>query len=189
MSMIKKIAILTGVIAALCVVFFFVPFCKTSKSYTCPVCGAIRNKKVVRVFGIPIWMRRSKVQRQPVTDIYDKYIGQPHEHEWAGGGYSRTVGTLLGPGLHGDGAHTVKPYSPVQPWLTHIALTAVAQVKEWPKEERVDLYYAILDCNDHESFPVVREIFEQAYQGNSENLWKNWLEKRKEVEQESQLQD
>jgi hypothetical protein len=131
---------------------------------------------------MPVWFRRSGIESNELTDIYDKYIGDQHEHEWAGGSFWQTYGTLRGPAFHRDGVNLVQPYHPLQPKLTRIALSAVEQVKEWPKEKRISLYYAIRDFNDLESFPAVKEIFEKAKQGKSEELWENWLESNRKVE-------
>jgi len=130
---------------------------------------------------VPIWFNRSGVERNELTDIYDKYIGEQHEHEWAGGSFWETYGTLQGPGSCRDGVNIVKPYHLLQPRLTRIALSAVEQVKEWPREKRTSLYYAIRDFNDLESFPVLKEIFEKAKLGNSEELWENWLQNKQKV--------
>lgn len=164
-------------------VFSIIPcWTVTGCPYTCRLCAASRSTVTTRIFGVPVWFSRSGVQSNELTDIYDEYIGQRHEHEWAGGSFWRTYGTLRGPAFHRDGVHLVQPYHPIQPRLTRIALRAVEQVKEWPKEKRISLYYAIRTFNDLESFQVIKEIFEKAKQGNSEELWKNWLESKQKVE-------
>jgi len=179
----KKNVIWIGVVAILLVVFFFVPCWRvTNRSYNCVWCGAYKSKRTTSVLAVPVWIRRSGIQRHPVTDLYDKYIGQPHEHEWAGGGYSYTLGTLRGRGLHADGFHTVQPFPTWQPALTRTALMAVAQVADWPKEERIKLFHAILDCTSRESYEDVAEVYKRAEQGPPEELWMDWLEKKKELE-------
>ncbi len=149
----KAKAIFTGAVLILifAVVFSIIPcWTVTGRSYTCRVCAASRDTVTTRIFGMPVWSKKSGVESNELTDIYDKYIREQHEHQWAGGSFWQTYGSLRGVGSCRDGVHGVKPYSPLQPRLTRIVLRAVEQVKEWPKEKRISLYYAIRDFNDLE---------------------------------------
>ncbi len=180
----KNIAILIGLIAVVLVIFSFIPCWRVSgRSYTCWLCGAHKTKKTTRFLGLPIWISRSAARRDFVTDIYDEYIGQQHEHEWSGGAAWYTAGTLRGRVLHGDGFHTVQPFPFWQPRLTRTALMAVEQVKDWPKEKKMKLFYTILHCTSREDYEDVAEIYKKTEQGQPEELWSNWLEKKKRSEQ------
>ena len=182
----KAKAILTAAvfILILAVVFSIIPcWTVTGRSYTCRICAASRDTVTTRIFGMPVRSKRSGVESNELTDIYDKYIGEQHEHEWAGGAFWQTYGSLLGAGSCRDGVHGVKPYSLLQPQFTRIALSAVEQVQEWAKERRISLYYAIRDCNDVESLHTIKETFKEAKQGKSEELWENWLQSKQELEQ------
>jgi hypothetical protein len=176
-----------GCVCCVCCVLFgtfsFIPCWSASGlSYTCRLCGARKTKHVTRILGLPVRISRSKVQRSPLTDIYEQYIRLPHEHEWAGGAYWGTSGTLLGHHLHIDGAHAVPPFSILQPKLTRIALIAVSQVKDWPKEKRIALFHAILDVERTrctEDYENVAKVFAEAEKGEPNEMWMKWLEKAK----------
>jgi hypothetical protein len=177
----KRIAILSVIIVILFGVFSFIPCWSVSHlSYTCRLCDAHKDKRETRVLGLPVWISRSKLRRSPLTDIYEQYIGEPHNHEWAGGGFGRKTGTIFGPTVYSDGSHAVPPFSHLQPKLTKMALIAVSQVKDWPKEKRIALFHAILDIERtrcYENYENVANVFAEAEKGEPNEIWMNWLEK------------
>ena len=158
----KREIIISGIVffILLGIFFSFTPCIKKeSKGYNCRLCGAQKGKRTTYVLSIPVWTTWTKIQENNLTKIYEDNIGIEHEHQWAGGGYSRTNYTLLHRGVHADGMHIVKPYIPLQRYLTNMALRAVDQVKIWPKEKKIALYYAILDCTSEASYTKIQEIY------------------------------
>jgi len=174
-----KILICCGTVVVLVGVFCFLPCWSVARrSYNCRLCAARKTTKTTRVLGVPVWVHRGDVRRCDVTELYGQYIGVPHEHEWAGGGYSRTSGTICGTALHSCGFHMVQPFPPWQRRLTYTALKAVAQVKDWSKQQRTNLFLAILDCTSRDAYEKVAEVFAQAQKGGAKQIWRQWLDEK-----------
>ena len=146
--------------------------------YTCRICGATRDKTVTYLFGLPVWLKRAGVHPQSGTKIYEELIGEPHEHEWAGGGHSVDRGTLWGPQVHSDGSHRVAPYPIFQYNLTHTALHVVAILNESEPEFRKQVYREILKCTSPRAYANVLETFDRGTEDNAEEVWREWLAKR-----------
>jgi hypothetical protein len=105
------------------------------RAYNCAVCAAGKSRETLRIFGIPVRDVWSEPRKTPLTDIYDECIGDAHEHQQAGGGWSVTAGRLGSGRLHSDRAHAVPPFPFWQPRLTATALEAVGRVTHWPADQ------------------------------------------------------
>ena len=105
-----------------------------------------------------IWVSWNKQFDNEYTKIYKENIGIEHEHQWAGGGYWGTVNYLFDGKLRKDGAHSVKPYPVFQSYLTRTALKAIDQLKDWPKEKKLELYYSIINFKEQQDYIRIRDI-------------------------------
>jgi hypothetical protein len=148
------------------------------RGYCCAVCGAAKWRKTLSVFGITVSDVWSDPQRTSLTDIYDECIGDPHNHKWAGGGWSATVGGLANGPIYKDEVHSVPPFPFWQPRLTGTALRAVEQVRDWPAADRKQLYQSVFACGTRESGDEVVEIEKKAEAGGASIIWRQWLNTR-----------
>lgn len=95
--------------------------------------------------------------RTALTELYDKYIAEPHQHQWSGGGFGRTRKHILGSRIHTDGAHSGQ-YHLYQNRLTRELLFAMELFKDEPIEFRRKVYRDLIECKDREAYERVRQL-------------------------------
>ncbi len=69
-----------------------------------------------------------------------------------------------------------------QPKLTSMALTAISQVEDWHKDDKIVLYSAIIDCRDEAAYHSVVKAMEDTKTESAENVWLSWYGANKELE-------
>jgi hypothetical protein len=176
MSTKAKISIGIGaILACVLIVLCVVPLWSVEyRGNGCSICGAVKSRKIVRLAGVPIWVRSSGPSTGAWTDAYTRYIGEPHEHQWAGGSIGTKEVSFLRT-IFRDGAYRVPPFPSWQGELTRLALGAVAQVGSWPPEQRKQLYHAMLARNDRDWFEDVRQTQAAIKGGDPNKVWADWL--------------
>jgi hypothetical protein len=184
----KRIILLVFVLVLVVLVLLglFVPYVDTTnRGYNCRICGFLKPRRTISILGITVWDTWGNVERNEYTQRYDESIAEPHEHEFANGGYHRDSIYLFG-GIGTGGIHSVKPYPFFQCRLTAIAITAAASLPEAVPAERKALYHAILACTDLNSWKEIDDSWkdicatETRVQAQKDPaLWRDWMKRRK----------
>ena len=138
----------------------FVPIYRHDhKGYNCKLCAANKLEETVHIWGLPIYKKMGSAKRTAYTELYDRYIAETHEHQWAGGGLGRYVRYLFAGGIHKDGIHNTE-YSLYQHRLSCDVLSVMALFEDEPLDFRRELYHELIECEEPEDYERVRELIE-----------------------------
>lgn len=170
------------IIVALCLVagvFYLdilVPiYKKCQKGSMCRLCGVHKSETTVHLWAFRVHRAITSPTRTAHTDLYDKYIAEPHQHQWCGGGFGTTSRHIWGGGLHLDGLHGGE-YPIYQYRLSRDLLAAMELFKDEPIEFRREIFHDLIECKDRQSFERVRQLLKdmQAAPDNARNLYETF---------------
>ena len=131
---------------------------KCYKGYNCRLCGAQKSEKTVHLWAFCIQKEFKGPTRTALTDLYDKYIAEPHDHQWTGGGYGRTIRHIYEKGgLHSDGFHGGE-YPIYQFWLSRDLLSEMEMFKDETVEFRREVYRHLIECKDRMDYESARQL-------------------------------
>jgi len=159
---------------------FFVPiFIHDHKGYNCRLCASKQHEETIYIYGIPIYRKMEIPQKTTYTELYDKYITETHEHQWAGGGLGRYVRYLFIGGVHKDGLHNTK-YSLFQYRMSCDVLSLMELFENEDLEFRREIYHELIECEDPKDYEKAKQLIE-AIRGNPENkriLYEEYLQRK-----------
>ncbi|UCE48739.1 MAG: hypothetical protein JSW47_01055 [Phycisphaerales bacterium] len=126
-------------------------------SDNCRLCGVQKNETTVHLWAFRIQRKVVGPTRTAQTDLYDKYIAEPHQHQWAGGGFGMYTRRIYGGGIHTDGFHNGE-YSISQYRLSRELLPAMEMFNDESVEFRREVYRDLIDCKGSKDYARVRQL-------------------------------
>ena len=153
----------------------FVPIYERSmKLNNCGLCGASKSEVTVYIYGIPVNRKRSGIRKNDYTDHYDKYIAEPHEHQWAGGGFATPLTNICGarPKPAGGGGYGGK-YPLYHHQLTRNVLSVMEVFEDEPLEFRRQVFHELIECKKFEDYKRAQKLIEEMHadRKNSRKLY------------------
>lgn len=141
----------------------FVPiYERSSKFNNCGLCGASKSEVIIYIYGIPAKRKTSGIRKNEYTDYYDKYIAEPHEHQWVGGGMGTTLKYLFGGRLDKDGGWGYGGKYPLYHYqLTRNVLSVMELFKDEPLEFRRQVFHELIECRKFEDYERVQKLIEE----------------------------
>ena len=127
----------------------------------CRLCHVTRSEKIIYVYHIPVYRKTSKTQRTDYTDLYDKYIAEPHKHQWSGGGCSRHTKFLFKRGgVRSCGFHSGK-YHFLQLKISNELLSLMELLEHESQSFRREIFHGLIECNNPNDYEFISELIEK----------------------------
>jgi hypothetical protein len=153
------------IIATLCLVVGFfaldvlVPIHKAcEKAYDCRLCGAWKSETTFYLWAFRIREEMKGPQGTIHTELFAKYIAEPHQHQWVEYGDHTSRWRVFEHRAHLDwvgGSHPVFHYR-----LRSELLLAMELFKDDPVELRREIYHDLIDCSEQEDYEKVRHLLQ-----------------------------
>ncbi len=160
-----------ALIACAIVAYGYESWTTTSKGRNCRVCAASYAHKQVFVYGLPVWSWDTEIKDSADTKNYfDPYLGYSHDHEWTGGGYSRSSRNLIGCGKSSFG-----PYPQHQMHLTRMGFQLVAASGMTDAETRRRYFESIMQPSDVEHYVRVTMTHRAINDQIPKEPWVKWF--------------
>ncbi len=143
----------------------FVPIYERSMKFdNCGLCGANKSEVIIYIYGIPAKRKTSGTQNNEYTDYYDKYIAEPHEHQWAGGGFGTTLKYLFGGRLNKDGGWGYGGKYPLyHHQLTRNVLSVMEVFEDEPLVFRRQVFHELIECKKFEDYKGAQKLIEEMH--------------------------
>lgn len=154
----KIIVTLVLFIAGILYLDFLVPiYKKYQKGYNCKLCGMHKSETTIYLWAFRVHRKSVGPTRTDQTDLYDKYIAKPHQHQWAGGGFGRYTRHIYGGGIHADGFHNTE-YPIDQYRLSRDLLSVMELFEDESVEFRREVYLNLIECKEPTDYAKVRQL-------------------------------
>jgi len=141
------------------------------KAYDCRLCGAWKSETTFYLWAFRIRKEMEGPQRTWPTELFDKYIAEPHQHEWVECGDHTSKWHIFEERVHLDWMGSSRPIFHYR--LRRELLLAMELFKDEPVEFRREVYRYLIECKDQEDYERVRRLLEdmRADPGNARDLY------------------
>lgn len=128
-----------------------VPCSRVTQVDSCAICGTERETKRSYICGIQT-KQGQVVYATDFTERYDKFVAEPHSHDWMRTAHSRSSGGLWGYSGVGCGGST-----PPRVEVMEMAVSWIDEFERRPIEVRRLVYRRLVECKSPEEVvPMVK---------------------------------